>query len=107
MAIKVRVTKDYIENSKRMDSTACMVHDAVCDALQLKRDNSDIAVHTSYDETTLVRTDPKTHRERELSVPHPTNVVRKIERWDDGKKVMPFEFDWELPEDWREELGLA
>lgn len=107
MAVKVYVRKDHIEedrDERLMAGDKCMVHDPICDTLQLEKRHGTgkkaIQVFTGY-ESTEIR-----YGNKSIEVTHPSTVERRISRWDDGLTIKPFEFDFDLPEDWRERLGL-
>lgn len=99
--IKIHVTKDDIRTTNQGDPQGCMVWKSVTRSLQLDTGADDIEVDVYPDSITL--TGPK----GEIRVQNIDRVEKKINRYDgtdNQNRIRPFEFDLDLPDDWREQI---
>ncbi len=100
-AIKINVTKTDIQGAKQNDPYACMVWRAVTRNLQLEKSTGaePVTVSVDYDDITFEG------RGGQIRVKLPEGVGEKIAYWDDDKaSVDPFDFDINLPDDWRQQV---
>ena len=99
--IKIHVTKTDIQEAKQGDPYACMVWRAVTRNLQLESGTGAAPVQTSvdYDDITFDGMGGT------IRVKLPDGIGNKISDWDNDKsKVNPFDFDINLPDDWRQQI---
>lgn len=103
--VKIPVTKHHVENSDRYQEKSCMVSNAVREALDL--DPTKYRIETTYTSTAIKA---KTKRGGWKSVfrrKHSADESSRIKAFDMDEGVEPFEIDWKLPGDWREQLLKA
>lgn len=98
MGEQISVTKTYIEGSDRGDVNSCMVASAVRDQLDLPLsdynvvvDGERVKIHRRGSSKTITRVLPK-------------DVQFKVQDWDEGEDPTPFNFELDLPADWRTRL---
>lgn len=95
MGVKIRVDKTHIDLSDKYEGNSCMVANAIRDALDL---TEEYTVSVGYGPVYI------SHKGKQIKRTLEKRVADLIERWDGGGKVDPFEFDLNLPGDWRERL---
>jgi hypothetical protein len=99
---KIEVLKDDINRAERGQPESCMVARAVIRTLQLEGsgalvsvDGESVAIYGPGNEGKFVDMDL------------PEVIQDYIEQWDDGDDLDPFDFDLNLPADWREQVGMG
>lgn len=103
MSVKIQVTKSDIEDAEQGDVNACMVWQAVTRNLQLETETGSASVIVSVDYEKIRFYGRKT--KKVVNVRIPDEVGHRIKNWDVSKRsVKPFEFDLNLPDDWRERV---
>lgn len=103
--IRIHVTQSDINDTVQSDPHACMVWSAL--ARQLDLPETGYGIHVGYDAITISRKANKKLgvRAKKLRVANDTNTNTRIRHFDvDRKWVKPFDFDFNLPADWREQI---
>lgn len=98
----INVTEEDIQTTEQHNSQACMVWRAVTRNLQLETQTgaSPVIVSVSYDRIVLQG------KRGEISVPLSTYVNSRIRKFDNDRSlVKPFNFNLDLPDDWREQVA--
>jgi len=102
--MKISVNKNHIDDAIRGAADACMVHDAAVLSLDLP-ENVEVKVH--YGSMAFFKRGPKggLGRKAALRVRIPGKIGQIIREWDEGVNPKPFEFDLDLPDDWRKQIS--
>jgi hypothetical protein len=95
MAIRIHVNKEDVQNAVREDPNFCMVAQAVRRQLQIED-----TIEVDVDQSRIL-----IGGYNGVDIPTPTPIADKITRWDKGTNVRPFEFDLDVPDDWRKQVA--
>lgn len=101
--MKINVTKSDIEDNREAreeDPQSCMVWQALARQLDIP---DGVLLQVFGDNVSITSDDYA----QQIEIDLPSDVMDKIGTWDDGGHVEPFDFNFNLPADWRQQIEKA